>query len=238
MRLTPLVLFVLLNACSSYSADRSKTVTEASGGDVSAPSAPSPESPSPVMGEDPAGLPLPPSENSPGSPQSGLLTAGTWDDNLNFTFFRDYLKLRQGVIAPIEINRDDALTVEVKDATGKPLPGATVKLIAAAQPVFETMTRGEGRTLFFPSWDGAPAGAALSVEASFAGKTASQAVTAIDYMKADKKITLTLADTTAVAPASLDLAFLIDTTGSMGDELSYLKTEVNGSFPAVRPTSR
>jgi hypothetical protein len=169
---------------------------------------------------------LPPSE-TPGA-QSGLLTAGTWDDNLNFMFFRDYLKTRSGVIAPLEINREDALNVEVKDAAGKALPGATVKLLAAGQSVFETVTRGEGRTLLFPSWDGAPAGAALSVEASLGTKTASHAVSAVDYMKADKKVTLTLAETTAQAPASLDLAFLIDTTGSMGDELSYLKAEVDG----------
>ena len=43
-----------------------------------------------------------------------------------------------------------------------------------------------------------------------------------------------LAQATAVAPSTLDLAFLIDVTGSMGDELAYVNHEVMGIVQRVR----
>jgi hypothetical protein len=177
---------------------------------------------------DPVGLPATPATSPNGSgtnPQSGLLTAGTWDDNQNFTFFRDYLSLRQlsGVLA---IDREDALLVEVKDSAGNPLPGATVRLLAGQDKKFEAQVAAEGRIALFPTWDGAAAGASLTIEASFGDKTASHAVTALDYMKAEKKVTITLDGTTGAPITTLDLAFFIDTTGSMGDELAYLQAEV------------
>ena len=237
MRYLSLVPALFLVACGVALSERtqSNSLPASSDAEDSTGAPGSAGSAAPVEGAPPVGLkdaatsadPAAPGEGpapSTSAPQSGLLTAGTWDDNLNFMFFRDYLALRT-TTGILPIDRNDAILVEVKDAAGKALPGATVKLLAGQDLKLETQTGGEGRTLLFPTWDGATSN--VSVEASFNGKTATKTIASIDYLKADKKVTLTLQDTTAAAVTTLDLAFLIDTTGSMGDELTYLKAEVD-----------
>jgi len=95
---------------------------------------------------DPGDAPPPPST---GQEQSGSLTAGVWDDNLNFDYFSDY--------------RDDMF-----DQGGAGLLDFDMQDHEAAKP---------------------------------AGQ--------------------------AAANITLDIAFVLDTTGSMGDELGYLKAEFN-----------
>lgn len=84
-------------------------------------------------------------------PQSGQLTAGVWDDNLNFDFYKKYLTL-----------------------SGDPA--------AQGLPSFSLAEREQVRS----------------------------------------QLTL------RAAKSELDLTFLLDTTGSMGDELDYLQSEIDG----------
>jgi hypothetical protein len=49
-------------------------------------------------------------------------------------------------------------------------------------------------------------------------------------------ITIKLPDTKVAPPNELDLAFVIDTTGSMGDEINYLKAEIEGIVDGVKAT--
>ena len=45
-----------------------------------------------------------------------------------------------------------------------------------------------------------------------------------------------MSDAEAERPQRLDLALVIDTTGSMGDELEYLKTEIDSIVARLRET--
>jgi hypothetical protein len=83
-----------------------------------------------------------------GSPQAGLLTAGVWDDNLNFDFFKKYLSLSSSLVGV---------------------------------PSFSLQERETAR-------------------AKWSQRTGA---------------------------SELDVAFVLDTTGSMGDELRYLQTEID-----------
>jgi hypothetical protein len=91
----------------------------------------------------------------PGSQQAGQLTAGVWDDNLNFEFFSKYAA------------------------------GAEASL--AGLPAFSAGERAAARDKFLQR----------------------------------------------AAKAQLDVAFLFDTTGSMGDELSYLQTEIDAIAESI-----
>ncbi len=103
--------------------------------------------------------------------------------------------------------------------------GATVFL--------DTMTASDGRALFIPALDGVSASGRYEVEVSVDG--AKKETFAIS----DQPWAMTIPATSSL-PDKLDLAFIVDATGSMGDELEFLKTEaahissrIAASYPGV-----
>ena len=178
---------------------------------------------------------------APGGPDAGgpvipagTLTAGAWDDNLNFSLYARFLQETQGLVGLPQIPRADRLIVSVTDDGGSPLAGATVTVTGQAGALFTTTTGADGRVLVFPAWAGAAAGEQLTVSASLGD--ASAAATAV---VGDTALTLVLAAASAPVEA-LDVALVLDSTGSMADEMTYLKREfdsivawVDEAFPGV-----
>jgi hypothetical protein len=157
------------------------------------------------------------------SPRPGLLTAGTWDDNLNFDFYQRYLLRESETLKPLgvpAIPRSDRMTIEVKGNDGRPLTGATVTVRAPGRAPFRSITGADGRVLFFPAWAGFAAGESLqiNVDAPSGGAT-------IEAVAGEGALAIELNRPGGVTPG-LDLAFVIDTTGSMGDEIRYLQAEL------------
>jgi hypothetical protein len=152
-----------------------------------------------------------------GMPAPGALTAGAWDDNLNFHFYQTFL-LSPPAGAPL-IPRADRVVVQVNDSVGAPQAGATVELQRAGGVLDHVLTGADGRALFFPAWTGASSSDPLTVVASLNGLSASSPV--------DGPVTLSL-PSPAQAIAALDVAVVLDTTGSMGDEISWLQRELAG----------
>jgi hypothetical protein len=159
-----------------------------------------------------------------GGIQPGTLTAGTWDDNLNFDYYLTYLKrIESAQVASLTIiPRDARLEIVVQDASGAPLGNATVTVSNAGGKLLQAPTRTDGKLFFFPGVYDAQAGGALQIQATAGGGTGA-ATAAVG----DTTVTVTVAGATAALPQALDLALVIDTTGSMGDELEYLKVEVS-----------
>jgi hypothetical protein len=123
----------------------------------------------------------------------------------------------------------------VVDSTGAPIAGARVTVSGTVGKLMEAPTRGDGRVFFFPGLVGADPGEALQIAA-----TAGSATMAGAAQVGDAEVTLTVPGATAAAAQALDVALVIDTTGSMGDELEYLKVEVRSisdrvarDFPGV-----
>lgn len=151
---------------------------------------------------------------------AGTLTAGAWDDNLNFDYFLEYLAAEEqgGQEGLPSVPRDDRLVVQVTDAQDQPVPGADV-VVEQGRSSLRTVTGAEGRALVFPSWDGM-ADQPLRVLAR-----SGDAVVEREVPAGVAEVALELS---VVAPAvtALDVALVLDTTGSMGDELEYLKVEI------------
>ncbi|MHB8634738.1 MAG: vWA domain-containing protein, partial [Thermoplasmatota archaeon] len=150
--------------------------------------------------------------------QAGL-TAGDIDDNLNWGPYQVY-RARALAADPAIPAHDlsDRLTVDVVDAAGDPVPLAHVT--ASADNGSVGLEAGaDGVIRLFPHQDGL-SGPVVHLAASD-GATKD---IPLGQLPADRTVRLV---TTLVphAPAALDVLFVVDTTGSMGDELSYLTSE-------------
>ena len=159
---------------------------------------------------------------------AGVLTAGSFDDNIDPRAFLSFLKKvnqlqgMQDVPAKLQGQR---VLIQVKDAAGKPVGGAKVQLIAQTGQAAELITRTDGRVVFLTSFDNLPADVALT--ASVTPPDGGAAVTEkIDAGAPRWEVTLPAVQ--ARLPKNLDLAIVLDTTGSMNDELDFLKGEIRG----------
>jgi hypothetical protein len=168
---------------------------------------------------------------------AGQLTAGTWDDNLNFSFYSTYLAsstTSQLSGMPV-ISRADRMVILVRSADTQPVAGAQVSVDDGLGHSWTSTTGAEGRVIYFPGWAGVSVGAAVTITATVADLSTSVTGTA-----AAGTVELKLGQAAMPTVAALDLAFVIDTTGSMGDELSYVRSELDhivggiaAQFPAI-----
>jgi Mg-chelatase subunit ChlD len=137
------------------------------------------------------------------------LRAGSVDDNAAFS---DYLKYRDDFrrlrITVHDIDVSVRHVVTVVDEAGQPLLGATVT--AGGQ---EVRTGADGRALLFGN-----------VGAANVRWGDTQA--AVDFSQDSREHRVTLPVRRPEGRAKLDVLFLIDTTGSMGDEIDRLKDSV------------
>jgi len=156
-------------------------------------------------------------EGGDGGVPMGALTAGAWDDNLNFDWYQTFLA-NPPADAP-SIARSDRVVVQVTDANGAAASGVVVALDDGSTTLDSTVTGADGRALFFPSWAGATAQSQLTVTASLGNATATAPVSA------QGPVALQLS-TAGAAVTSIDIAVVLDVTGSMGDEIAWLKAEL------------
>jgi len=166
-------------------------------------------------------------------PQTGILTAGVWDDNLNFDIFQSYRneEFQNKPYGPA-YDTSDRIVITVVDEDGNPIPSAQVQINDASHTYLSAPTATDGRVLFFPQHDGAQSLDGLTITASApAGQPGVQPLT--QPIPQGSAWTITLPGAQRQLPKALDLAFVIDATGSMSDELEYLKTEVQGISDAV-----
>jgi hypothetical protein len=156
-------------------------------------------------------------------PQSGLLTAGSFDDNLFPDAFRLFAS-RMGQDASIGnltgrlFGRRLIVTVQGKD--GNPMGNARVRINGDGQNAVELITRSDGRVVFVASWDNLDGDLTVTVTPPDGSAPVTQAVD-----RETLRCTVSLPAAAAPLPKNLDLVLLLDTTGSMGDELAYLKSE-------------
>lgn len=175
-----------------------------------------------------------------GGPTGGTLTAGDWDDNLNFDLYQTYVEDHATLQLGDDFPSADRVIVKVVTNDGEPIANAHVEIADQSKAYLSAPTGSDGRVLFFPGRDGAAAIDALTVtiQPPAAQPNVSPLVQSAPATNADWVFTLPGAIKSP--PTALDLAFVIDTTGSMGDELDYLKTEVktiadyvHGAFAGV-----
>jgi len=224
------LLFVslLITGCGDYYAEGDDSKTGGGGGYDGGYS--SPES-SYDKGADSDGGD--PGENQNKGPKPGQLTAGEWSDIKNYDFYLNLFNIDDDPDVEESQRRISfskyinffgfetrfMVTVNV-DCDDLPVNDAEVKLIDFDQNLlFTAKTDARGNAYLFPDYD--LTGEEIIVIVKSGDYEKSQ--TLVYDPREDLQITLTGRDT---KQSVLDLMFVIDTTGSMGDEIRYLKSEI------------
>ena len=155
--------------------------------------------------------------------QQSQLTAGDWDDNLNFPTFLKYRGAAVGRQHPYgHIDVSTSKVIEVKNAKGEPVRGARVRVLEGKKQLLAATTPADGRVLFVPTLDGASK-ASVTVQVEGTGQASKElSVTAAG----EHSLAVVLSDAQYRRASAMDIAFVLDTTGSMSDELRYLQREI------------
>lgn len=166
--------------------------------------------------------------------EAGQLTAADWDDNLNFSLFREYVDWYSGQYAgaPV-IESGDRIVVTVQNGWGLPVSNAWVEICDDRQACLSAPTASDGRLLFFPEHDGVSVADWYFVTAEAPSDAGSGDRVTVKASGEESEWSIVLPYAGATVPGSLDLAFVVDTTGSMSDELSYLQAEIRGILEVV-----
>lgn len=173
------------------------------------------------------------------SPQAGLLTAGEWNDLKNWTFWQQLLQEQEWAGMPKlwGLNTLQRIHVQVQGPTG-PLADIPVQLLAMDHPtpLFEARTNVWGEAELFAAFlPGQKVEASLQVLAYLGQETLSAPVSVKDTALPEVVLR---AKTTPEPLVNADLMLVVDTTGSMGDELEYLKSELKNVAAEIARQNR
>lgn len=170
------------------------------------------------------------------SRQSGVLTAGSFDDVQNFTDFQSFLSLcgvahRQSRWIPTGCQQT---LITVRDANGVPIGNARCRVTVPTQSGENTLldqtTGSDGRVMLLANHAMAAGSNGFRLQIWPPGQ---QQPVVDDCQVPGRRWDVTVANVESALPKQLDLALVIDTTGSMGDELEFLKTEVDSIVESV-----
>ncbi len=161
----------------------------------------------------------PPAERAYRKP-SASVKAGEWDDNANY---REYLRYLQGAqLTPsFKLDVSKRRFIVVRDKNGKGVPNCEVRIRDANQrrSALSLTTTASGRSLFFPKAEGFRGRLVASTSC-----LSSRASVTFDVKDADGVVTLELDKQRALPQRqTIDIAFVLDTTGSMSEEIHAVK---------------
>jgi hypothetical protein len=156
--------------------------------------------------------------------QSGTLTAGSFDDNLNpwvFDRFVEQVRSHPDLSQLASAFAGQRTVLRVQDNQGRPVGDAKVEIDGK-----QMRTGTDGRVVWVSGWDG---GRQAQGKATVSHGNARTTINVNDQIEQ----LVTLKDAKGTLPDALDIALVIDTTGSMGDEIEYLKVEMRDISEAI-----
>lgn len=175
-----------------------------------------------VTGADaPVLQPVPPRPVQPEQYQA--IRAGEIDDNLDFAAYTSYLQNYAGIPAlPVDVSERYLLTVV--NERQEPVLDARVRLYDGQQLLFDARTYAGGRTIIFPrALNVSPNAGTLRVLVEKGNSVASGTL----QRGPDIAQTIVLVGAEALPrQPKLDVLFLLDATGSMGDEINRIQQTI------------
>ncbi|MDE6729917.1 MAG: hypothetical protein K2J71_03980, partial [Oscillospiraceae bacterium] len=169
-----------------------------------------------------------PDENS----RIGMLTAGEWRDHDNWGFFENLVNTGLVEFPGLTIDLIRRIAVTVTDPEGNPLPNVSVTLEQDAGILWHSMTDKNGVAYLFGS--SGNAGTRITVRQDDAMQvleldgTAEQPESDRDEqgnpLAASREYAVTLEPEKKLYP-NTEIMFIVDTTGSMGDEMLFLQSD-------------
>ena len=164
-----------------------------------------------------------PGENT--SAAAFILTAAEWRDNDNWPFFTNLVN--SGIISfpSYGVDPRNRIRVTVTGSDGEPVEGETVVLTDAdGKALWTARSDKDGAAYLFWKDGETPATAVvgeIKTDVRVAGKPGEQGE---DLSKTAEDVAVTV-DGSSREMTALQVMFILDTTGSMGDELAYLQMD-------------
>lgn len=155
--------------------------------------------------------------------QQAPVTAGVVDDNADFNGFRQFLQRHEEANS---LGRDVSVRqrLQVVDAQGRPVPDAEVAMTACNGARMWARTDAGGQVWLHPNAFDDRDSDSYQVQVRRAGQT----VTSVLQRGQKNVLRVAVADAPLPARAKLDLVFMVDATGSMGDEIDKLRGSLQG----------
>lgn len=153
------------------------------------------------------------------APSDEPLRAGSIDDNADLDGFLAYLdRLDELGIALRPYDPTGRVVVAVNGTSGRPVAGADVTVSVEGAEVARLRTTADGTVRFHPALHGAAG--STSFEVASGGATATVEPGGHVTLESD-------APGGAEGSVAVDVLFLLDATGSMGDEIDQLKVSID-----------
>lgn len=177
-----------------------------------------------VLPGDPPREPLPPAEPL-------KLTAAEWKDNDNWPFFTNLVNNGTIAFPSFGLNPCGRIKVTLTDEAGNPLPGEKVALLIEDYIPCRAQTDKNGVAYLF--YDPASVPTAIEVadgagdyELAFMleGPANPGDQQSPGQMRSYEEVTI-VRQPSAPAQTGMQIMFIVDTTGSMGDEIAYLQKD-------------
>ena len=171
--------------------------------------------------------------------EAGTLTAADYDDQLNPHLYQDYasdyLQRVGGKLDVPYLDLSKRIALHVTDEQGLRYGGSHIDITDANGQILNLEVPSSGITYIYTDIDQLPE--QFTIRAT--GRYGSAVEKLIDLAQVSSgRIDIVIPELTAQADLTqksnnLDIMFVIDTTGSMGDELSYLQTELTSIITAL-----
>lgn len=165
-----------------------------------------------------------------GNGQSGLITAGEWNDLDNWDFWKNLLNSQNYSELPDywTFYTDYRISVTVSNESGELLRNKSVKLFRNSTKVWESKTDnlGMAELWYSPYQNGTETINDLTIQIEDYESTYSVQM----YENGINEIQINIPNSIS---QRVELAFIVDATGSMGDELEFLKDDLQDVIQAV-----
>lgn len=157
-----------------------------------------------------------------GEPTASGLKAGYADDNRQYNYFLQFLREYAGGVDHVPIPVEERIILRARDERGKPLGNAAVRVLGPeGAELARGLTYADGSFLFFPSEHGP--------ERRYRALLTYNQATREAWFEREgrREVPVDFAfSRPAARSVPLDLLFILDTTGSMGEEIQRLKTTI------------
>lgn len=161
------------------------------------------------------------SASSRSTPSASGLQAGFADDNKQYGYFLSFLEEYKST-PHLSLDVSERIIIEVTDKNGKSIPNGELEIRAGGNLLEQGKTLADGRYLFFPSEY--PAGfTEFEVRVRAQQEKVGRAFT-----REGERIVPVSVTVPRYTPRQipLDILFIMDTTGSMGEEIDRLRTTI------------
>ena len=161
--------------------------------------------------------------------KAGVLTAGEWNDLDHWDFWSGLMSSNEykSMSAYWGFHTPRRVAVRVADASGKRLPAVRISLERGQEEIWSTLTDNHGEASLWV--DPARADAStenLAIVIDGVRQAAAPKVTPFNVQQPEAEVNYYPIGGAKAPEQKADVAFFVDATGSMGDEIEFLKKDL------------